>query len=393
MAEATEYAVEDRPFADKPMPDAQPEVRQPQPLPQSEAAIAQRLFQKGYEGFESAIPQREAISKEQVEALKEGSEIWKRAAPGIKEAQAGVTEAAKNIPDVPIAPPHPKPSDYINKDKANILMGIASLIGGIGMFNGRMRGVQAMALANGAVRGMIDGDRQKYNDAMKEYEDLVKEQAITYQQQSQRYNQILTSSKLNLEEKFRAYELEARSANDRAAIAAAEGKNIDAAIKHDEELMKTGASILQHVETEKMNRERLNMQEQLARERLGFEREKLGVEREKLERERTGKPTPAQERQELTTLLKSYQDEAKGLQKKIDSYHIFNPPADTTKRMDEVQAEMAKIRHKLATMSGLPGGEAAAETPQEKPPEVMRSVSKSGKPIWKMPNETTWHYE
>ncbi len=198
MAEALAEQ-EEFPRADQ----VQPQV--PQAAPQSKDPTGEYLFRK-QQGILSDLEGRaiETKSNQAQEAMIRDAAQQKLESltPGMIDAAKGVEGAAQNImgQQAPHFPAPPKLQNFINKDQANIMMGVASLIAGFNS-NGRMRGIRANQALAAGINGYVNGNLEMAKLGLEDWKHQIEQQKLEFETMRQNNLDILNASGKSLEAK------------------------------------------------------------------------------------------------------------------------------------------------------------------------------------------------
>lgn len=198
MAEALAEQ-EEFPPADQVQPQA------PQAAPQSKDPTGEYLFRK-QQGVLSDLEGRaiETKSNQAQEAMIRDAAQQKLESltPGMIDAAKGVEGAAQNImgQQAPHFPAPPKLQNFINKDQANIMMGVASLIAGFNS-NGRMRGIRANQALAAGINGYVNGNLEMAKLGLEDWKHQIEQQKLEFETMRQNNLDILNASGKSLEAK------------------------------------------------------------------------------------------------------------------------------------------------------------------------------------------------
>jgi hypothetical protein len=207
---------------------------------------------------EASIGRTQKLTAQEEDLARQRAGARAKALPEVKPAQEEVAAAAKAVPPVPELPTPPdtkrrpflegpgKPGESINAFLQALSLLAAPLAGVI-----HKDGLTATNALNGAMQGWIKGDDERVAHEMEAWKASTQRVIQNATMQHQHYQDILSSAKINLDQKLKSLELAGMEYEDQMMVNAAQqkgetatlnlimkrGKDLDTLERHYDDLL------------------------------------------------------------------------------------------------------------------------------------------------------------
>lgn len=145
---------------------------------------------------------------------------------------AGEAVAAQPLPNLPQLP---KVQDFMDRDTASMMAGIASLIAGFNS-NGRVRGIRANQSLAAGLKGFQEGSLLRAKLGLEDWKNQVEQQMMEFKMIRQRNLDILQAKGMTIEDKLKEIELSNAPYKNQMMQATIEKEGIDGVVKIDQQM-------------------------------------------------------------------------------------------------------------------------------------------------------------
>lgn len=199
---------------------------------------------------ESQRQSLEANRLQEQQAREKAAEALKPKIQEVQNAIPGLEQAAQTIAQqqTPTLPQPPKLANFLNKDTANMMMAIASVVAGLNS-NGRVRGIRANRALAAGINGYVSGNLEVAKLGLEDWKNQMETQLKENEMMRQHNLDVLTASKMTLEAKQLNFELEAKKWGLEIDKYGAGKDYIKTALDLDKELAGINASIIKAVKS------------------------------------------------------------------------------------------------------------------------------------------------
>ena len=293
----------------------------------------------------------------------------------------GEAEAVKP----PVFQPPPTPPNTQEMVKPSSLektMGVASIFALLSVGIAKGQAIYGLKAFSGFMQGAHAGNLEQAKASIDDYKNSMEQVRQANEQAEREYLNIFNNKKLSVEQAQQAVHLKALEFKDESFLESMKIGDIDKQFEFLKDRRKT---------TQEAIKDSLHYQDVTAKmanqaAHLGIAQERLQIDREKIGREKSGKVSPTQERQELTTLIKTYENDAKAAQKKIDSHKFFSAPQAEKDALKEAQANLNEARNRLKTLAGYEGTGSPAPKEIAQPGSKLIGKTAKGELVYERPD-------
>lgn len=207
---------------------------------------------------------QQSIEAQRLQDQATREQMQKAATPKIAEAQdalKGVEGAAQTIAQqqTPPLPQPPKLQNFLNKDAANMMMAIASVVAGLNS-NGRVRGIRANRALAAGINGYVSGNLEVAKLGLEDWKNQMTLQLHENEQIRQKNLDILSSNKMTLEAKKQAFDLEMAPYGMKLEGYNANLGYLEKSVQLDKEMAQIDSSILTAIKKADPTLENLKLQ-------------------------------------------------------------------------------------------------------------------------------------
>jgi hypothetical protein len=269
-------------------------------------------------------------------------------------------------------PQAPNTQEMLKPTSLQKQFGLASIFALLSVGIAKGSAIYGLKALGGFMEGAHASNVEQAKAALDDYNSNMRTVHEANENALHEYNAIWQDKKLNWDAKLSLYREKALQFEDKLSIEKLDQDDVNGI----HQLERDRANVQKTFATEMLRSEQ--MAQQMAQHGISnqIQEKRLQLEELRLNKEQTGKPSPSQERQELQTLLKSYEGEVKSAQKAVDS-HVFTSPTEAeSKALTDAQANVSQIRKRLSEMAGIEAQRAPGAAPA--PSAAPRQLPEGG---------------